>query len=277
MTLSKRLAWRAGRKLYCAARGESNSAAVLLNGEAGIQARALAAIPIEVPFRAIDIGANQGDWTKSLLDQALATRPRGGLHIDAFEPVPATADRFDANLASVPVNEAVHLHRFAVSHCSKIGHLAVTSATGGTNTLHPDGTTGEGTWCKVRLTSLDQFCSSNGVQHIHLVKSDTEGHDVHVLKGAQGLLAAGRIDVFQFEYNHRWVHARSFLKDVFDLVDSLPYRVGKVRRGGAIDVYDGWHPELERFFEANYVLVREPALGWFDVRSGMFDASNTYA
>ena len=44
-----------------------------------------------------------------------------------------------------------------------------------------------------------------------------------------GLLAAARIDVFQFEYNHRWVYGRSFLKDVFDLAAGLEYQVGKVR------------------------------------------------
>jgi hypothetical protein len=155
----------------------------------------------------------------------------------------------------------------------------VTSTTGGTNTLHHDAVAGEpsGGWREIRLDRLDAFCAANGVGHIHLAKCDTEGHDAKVLKGAGGLLAAGRIDVFQFEYNHRWVHSRAFLKDVFDQVHRLPYRVAKVQAGGVIDVYPSGHPELDRFFEANYLLVREPALSWFKTNFGPFDASNTYA
>ncbi len=56
----------------------------------------------------------------------------------------------------------------------------------------------------------------------------------------------------------------------------LPYRVARVRRDH-IEVFDEWHPELERFFEGNYVVVHEPALAWFDARHGTFDAANTYA
>ncbi|MGO8779179.1 MAG: FkbM family methyltransferase [Rhodomicrobium sp.] len=278
--LRKRLTWRVGRKLYCSARGEQRSAAIEFNGEADIQAKVLAAIPIDVPLQAIDIGANQGEWASSLLSQASPERRTSArLRIDAFEPFPATADRFEQQLSRVPGRETVHLHRLAISDSAGAERLAVTSATGGTNTLHYDQTAGDpsGGWCEVRLDTLDAFCASSGIGHIHLAKCDTEGHDAKVLKGALGLLSAGRIDVFQFEYNHRWVHARAFLKDVFDLVHGLPYRVAKVRQAGVIDVYPTWHPELDRFFESNYLLVREPALSWFAANFGGFDVSNTYA
>jgi hypothetical protein len=66
------------------------------------------------------------------------------------------------------------------------------------------------------------------------------------------------------------------LKDVFDLVRGLPYRVGKLEPRG-IEVYEAWHPEIERFFQSNYVLIHEPVLSWLDVRYGAFDVSNTYA
>ena len=97
-----------------------------------------------------------------------------------------------------------------------------------------------------------------------------------MLRGARELLREQRIDVLQFEYNHRWVHARAFLKDVFDLVADLPYEVARITPDG-LETLPGWHFELERFFEANYLLVRRPALDWFPCRRGGFDASNAYA
>ena len=65
-------------------------------------------------------------------------------------------------------------------------------------------------------------------------------------------------------------------RDVFDLVEGLPYRVCKVVPEG-IDAYESWHPELETFFEANYLLVRDDLVELLDVRRGKFSANNTYA
>ena len=93
---------------------------------------------------------------------------------------------------------------------------------------------------------------------------------------AKRLLQNSQIDVAQFEYNQLWIYSRSYLKDVFDLIDGLPYRLGRVCPGH-VELFDSWHFELERFFEGNYVLIREPVLEWFEIRYGCFDNSNTYA
>lgn len=44
-------------------------------------------------------------------------------------------------------------------------------------------------------TTLDDFCQVHGINHIDLLKIDTEGADLLVLKGAAGLLSRGGIDV----------------------------------------------------------------------------------
>ena len=97
-----------------------------------------------------------------------------------------------------------------------------------------------------------------------------------MLKGAVDLFQEGRIDVAQFEYNHRWVYSRSYLKDVFDLLEGLPYRVARIR-GDRLELFEDWHPEIERYFEANYLIVRDAAIDWFPTLRGRFDGSNTYA
>lgn len=97
-----------------------------------------------------------------------------------------------------------------------------------------------------------------------------------MILGAQGALAAGRIDVLQFEYNHRWVLCRAFLKDVFDIIEGLPYNLARIDRT-PLTVFDAWHPELDRFFQSNYALVHDRALGRFPVHRGNFEGANTYA
>ena len=105
---------------------------------------------------------------------------------------------------------------------------------------------------EVTTTTLDTYAENAGLDHIAFVKVDTEGHDLAVLGGAQHLLAARRIKVVQFEYNQRWVYARSFLRDAFELLVPIGYRVGKLTPRG-VEFYPGWDTDLETFIEGNYV------------------------
>jgi hypothetical protein len=156
--------------------------------------------------------------------------------------------------------------------------MAIMSETGGTNSLHFDGSADSppGGWITIQTETLSAFCRARSLDHLHLVKCDAEGHDLKVLQGALDLLAQGRIDVFQFEYNHRWVFSKSFLKEVFEITRGFAYRIGKIEPA-SIELFDEWHPELDRFFQSNYVLISERALKWFNVHHGTFDESNTYA
>lgn len=52
-----------------------------------------------------------------------------------------------------------------------------------------------------QATTLDALAARCGLDHIRLVKIDTEGHELQVLRGAAGLLAAGRIDFIAAEMN----------------------------------------------------------------------------
>lgn len=52
---------------------------------------------------------------------------------------------------------------------------------------------GQGTAETIDLITLDQFCRENEIKSIDLLKTDTEGYDLEVLKGAMGLLEGGRI------------------------------------------------------------------------------------
>lgn len=45
----------------------------------------------------------------------------------------------------------------------------------------------------IEIDTLDAFCARENVGAIDVLKTDTEGYDVEVLRGAAGLLAAGRV------------------------------------------------------------------------------------
>lgn len=274
----RRLMWRVGRSLYCLARGEQRVDDMRLDGELDLQRRVHAANLNSAHFVAFDIGANQGDWTLALIEAFISREGNSDrLEAHAFEPVPATRERLTERVRVVPSTN-VHINPVALSDKTGTFDMAVMSDTGGTNSLVYDKEMALQAlgFVQVELTTLDLYCAEASVDHIHIVKCDTEGNDLAVMRGATGLLAAGRIDVFQFEYNQRWINARAFLKDVFELVETLPYRVGRVMPE-SIELFDAWHPELERFYQSNYVLIRKTLLHSLNAKSGTFDGSNSFA
>ncbi|HOB54388.1 MAG TPA: FkbM family methyltransferase, partial [Acidobacteriota bacterium] len=52
---------------------------------------------------------------------------------------------------------------------------------------------------KVRMTTVSKFCQEMNINKIEILKIDTEGYDLEVLKGADDLLQSQSIDLVQTE------------------------------------------------------------------------------
>lgn len=127
----------------------------------------------------LDVGANIGQ-------SALHLRryfPRATIH--SFEPIPATFVVLEAHTRRFP---RIVAHASAVGE--KTGVVAMRTAENSEmSAIVPDGS--PGILCRVPITTLDEFCATLG--DVALLKIDVEGHELAVLRGANGLLAAGRV------------------------------------------------------------------------------------
>jgi FkbM family methyltransferase len=273
----RRLLWRLGRRGYCAARHDLPCDDISENGEARLQAE-VARLIVARGERGLvlDVGANVGEWTLSWLE---ALRLAGAVHdcqVHAFEPVPETHRSLLANLSGHPDRCYVVAVQGALSSRRGEAFMRVGGVNAGTNSLYDDVLRPGRSSISVPLTTADAYADEHGLRDIHLLKSDTEGHDFDVISGASTLIAQQRIWLLQFEYNHTWIASRHYLKDVFDLIHGCGYALGKVTRT-RIEILPGWHPELERFFAANFVLVREDLVESFSHRRLLLDTANSYA
>lgn len=206
----------------------------------------------------VDIGANIGDWSNEVIENwADGARRTAPAQIHAFEPSPASflqlRTRLDDAVARVGSQDiSVLLNEIAVGKAPARAELSIVSPTGGTNTLVPfDDAVGQ--TVSVPVTTLDDYAAMNELTDIDFVKVDTEGNDLAVLEGASNLLEGRRIRWIQFEYNHRWVSSRTYLRDAFALAERHGYKLGKITDRG-VEAYPAWHPELESFREGNYLL-----------------------
>jgi FkbM family methyltransferase len=243
------------------------------NGEEMIQECAVRAALSRAPRALIclDVGANVGAWSLGLLKKC-AELGLQDVRLHAFEPAPAAAEVLSAALMHHP---CVRCERLAMSSASGNDFMFVTGDTAGSNSLH-GAFEATGRRIPIEKTTIAAYCVAHGIAEIDLVKCDTEGHDMEVIEGAMPMLREGRIAILQFEYNHRWIGSRHFLKDAFERAGDLGYAIGKVGPRH-VEVYERWHPEHERFFEGNYVLVRKDAASWLPVRHIVLDGSNSFA
>lgn len=273
--MGRRTTYRLGRAMYLHARGDIAND-MTRNGEMLIQSGVLAGwkntSAKDKNLVIFDVGANIGEWSAALLGQLKSHAIDKRVDLFSFEPVPSTAKTLRGNL---PSNKpCLHIEEMALSSSVGTAEIYVAAANAGTNSLHADPSTAHQTSVAINLTTAVDFCESRGIRHVHLLKCDTEGHDMEVIRGALPLLKEERISVLQFEYNHRWVFSRNFLRDVFVAIESLPYKVAKLQADHVL-VFETWHPELDKFFEGNYALIHHDALTWFSAKSAKFDRFNT--
>lgn len=133
-----------------------------------------------------DVGANVGQSITSFL----SIFPDATIH--SFEPSPAIFATLRKNAAG---RRNVHLWNCAMG--SKSGELTLLE-----NDL-PEWTSffqvGEFGWGTVKketpvpVQTVDEFCGKNGISQIDVLKSDTQGFELEVFKGAGRMLAEGNI------------------------------------------------------------------------------------
>jgi hypothetical protein len=105
----------------------------------------------------------------------------------------------------------------------------------------------------VVTTTVDEFCSSRGIEAVDLLKVDAEGHDLAVLEGAATMLREARIAFVQFEFGGGNIDARTFIRDFLHVLGGS-YAVSRV-------LFDGLEPVVysereEVFVTANYLAER---------------------
>lgn len=209
------------------------------------------------PFFCFDIGAMHADWTFAALEAAEEHGVK--IHGCIFEASPTQAARIMKRIEAVD-NAELELRELAASDKTGCAQFAVTGENTGSSTLVLDNAKSAET-IEVNLTTIDAELARLGWGALDFVKVDTEGHDFSVIEGGYESLKAGAIGILQFEYNWRWLDSHHSIKDVFKLLSDVDYTVGKLT-SEQVEYYYEWHPELDRYVETNFLLVRRDLLSW---------------
>lgn len=162
-----------------------------------------------------DVGANAGSYTQVL------QRFSPGSTIHAFEPHPRTFQTLQrtAQAGTTLVNMAMsdragtmQLFDFASDDGSTQASLAE-AAVGMFDPATVSHT--------VEVTTLDDYMERTGIGWIDLLKIDTEGFDINVLRGARKALARRAIRAIQFEFIPADIALHVSMRDFFEVLQGF--------------------------------------------------------
>lgn len=147
-------------------------------------------LPAFEPTVIFDVGANVGQSAEVFLDVYPAAK------VYCFEPVAASFHALRETLAEKAGQ--VEFHQLAMG--AERGQARIT--TSGTGTCATMMTPAKAAYQqseRIRVDTLDEFCTDAGITRIDYLKIDTEGNDLNVLRGAEHLLGDGAVAVVEVE------------------------------------------------------------------------------
>jgi FkbM family methyltransferase len=167
----------------------------------------------------IDVGANRGEYAQRLREI------NHDVEIHCFEPHPLTfatlrlrADQLRVTMHHAAVGSAPgemslfdYEDQDGSSHAS--AYREVIERIHGRKAIEH----------RVRVITLDDFARERGIERVSLLKIDTEGHEIEVLKGFSHFLREKRVAMIHFEFNEMNVVSRAFFRDYIDLLPNYDF------------------------------------------------------
>ena len=140
-----------------------------------------------------DVGANIGQS----VDHFRETFSDPIIH--SFEPSPTTFEKLSTHCHGMP---GVKTWNYGVGSRKATLPFTENICSDMSSFLEP----GQSCWGKVEkvtnveVVTLDSFVKEQGIEYVHVLKSDTQGYDFEVFKGAEELMNEDRIGLIYFEF-----------------------------------------------------------------------------
>ncbi|MDB5249666.1 MAG: methyltransferase FkbM family [Segetibacter sp.] len=159
-----------------------------------------------------DVGANRGDYAR------LIRHHKSAAELFCFEPHPINfkiLEELSFELNFIPVMQGMgdKAGRLIIyDYASRNGSQHASIYKDVIEEIHKSKSHGT----EVEITTIDEFVARNKISGISLLKIDTEGNELNVLKGARSCLLNNLINIVHFEFNEMNVVSKTFFRDILN-------------------------------------------------------------
>lgn len=197
-----------------------------------------------------DIGANVGDYTQFLIQYCQKFDKEMNVHL--FEPMPQTFNKLQKRFAN---EKGLIYNNFGASDENGNRDIYFDHDESVFASLYDRLAVKLDKKTTIKLIRLEDYISEQKLNKINLLKLDVEGHEFSALKGMGQYLTGNFVDFIQFEYGGTYIDSRTYLNDMFKLLESRGFKLFKIKRHSLEPV--SYVPALENFAYSNYVAISE--------------------
>lgn len=197
-----------------------------------------------------DIGANKGQFL-AMVQSNLGAQLK---EIHCFEPAATTFKTLSKN---VTASDEIHLNNIGLSSEAGTAKLYYDKENSGLASLTKRELAFRniefGQEEEVSLSTVDDYCKDHGIDRIHWLKLDIEGHELDALRGASGMFGRKAIEIVTFEFGGCNIDTRTFFRDFFDFFSSIGMTIHRITPSGHFQPITRYRETEEQFNTVNFV------------------------
>jgi FkbM family methyltransferase len=207
---------------------------------------------IKPPYCIFDIGSNKGQYLQLILDNISV----GDYSIHCFEPGQET---FKILSESFMEDKKIKLNNIgigkengkAVLYFDCVGSEIASLTKRKLDHFGIDFNKSE----TIEISTVDIYCKENSINHIHLLKIDTEGHEMDALAGAKRMFDTKSIDIVTFEFGGCNIDTRTFFQDFWYLFSSINMKIFRITPSGYLYPIESYKEIHEQFRTSNFIAI----------------------
>lgn len=230
--------------------GIGSGAGVLTSGEQAIfrvlrQKR-------QPPYCIFDVGSNKGQFLKLVIEHVATD----DFKIHCFEPghetfkMLAESSKEDKRIALNNIGLGKETAQ-ATLHYDNMGSGLASLTRRKLDHFNIDFSQSE----KVEIDTIDNYCSENSIEHIHLLKLDIEGHELDALAGAMRMFAARSVDIVTFEFGGCNIDTRTYFQDFWYFFDEVGFSLFRITPSGYMQPIKAYREIYEQFRTINFIAL----------------------
>jgi FkbM family methyltransferase len=204
------------------------------------------------PYCIFDVGSNQGQFLQLILGKIAAD----DFIIHCFEPAKETFKILEETSIE---NRRIKLNNIGLGKEKGEAMLHFDNAGSGLASLTKRKLDHFGIdFCKseqVKISTVDDYCSENAIDHIHLLKIDVEGHELDVLAGSKKMFDRKAIEIITFEFGGCNIDTRTFFQDFWYFFRQIDMKIFRITPSGYFYPLESYKEIYEQFRTTNFIAI----------------------